>query len=105
MKASYRVSRLLKRFVPDGFGDTFLDPDLSSAGKTESENHFKENKRAALLKSDPFAADHQAPEKQQYVTYQKEIQAGRLAGVEKQPQSPGKILKLPLDLPFQENEE
>ncbi|NQU65724.1 MAG: hypothetical protein HQ517_15795 [SAR324 cluster bacterium] len=98
MKRSYRIGRLLKRFIHDGFGDTFMDPELSDPGKQQAVDFYKKHKRLPLLnpKAPPMEV-YPTSEKQKYLRYQKEIQAGRLSQNRNQPESPGKVLKLPLD--------
>ncbi len=98
MKGSYRIGRLLKRLINNSFGDTFQEPDISPPSKQHSAEFYKEHKQAPTLKpEDPLSGPDPSQEKQQYLKYQKEVQAGRLSQNQHQPQSPGKILKLPLD--------
>ncbi len=98
VKRSYRIGRFLKRFIPDGFGDTYLNPEISDSSKQRSAEFYREHKRAPKLNpKDPHMEADPTSEKQKYLHYQKEIQAGRLSRHQNQPESPGKVLKLPLD--------
>ncbi len=98
MKGSYRISRLLKRIIRNGFGDTFQDPDISDSGKQQSSNYYSTNSRAPILKgNDPLSDADPTSEKQQYLTYQKEIRAGKVSIDGQYPKSPGRVLKLPIN--------
>ncbi|MBU2647463.1 hypothetical protein KKI24_22340 [bacterium] len=98
MKGSYRISRLLKRFIRHGFGDTFMDPDISDSARQNAEAFYaKQNPLPLLRSSAPLSGGDHSPEKQAYLDYQREIQAGSVSGNPDLPQSPGKVLKLPLN--------
>ena len=98
VKGSYRISRLLKRIIQNGFGDTFQNPDISDQGKQQSGNFYSDKRKAPTIKSeDPLSDRNPSSVKQQYLTYQKEVRAGKVSQDSESPQSPGKILKLPLD--------
>ncbi|MBT4267275.1 MAG: hypothetical protein HOK67_33735 [Deltaproteobacteria bacterium] len=89
---------MLRRLINNGFGDTFQEPEISTPSKQHSVEFYKEHKQAPTLKpKDPLSEPEPSSAKQQYLNYQKEVQAGRLSQNRHQPQSPGKILKLPLD--------
>jgi hypothetical protein len=89
---------MLKRLINNSFGDTFQEPEISTPSKHHSAEFYKEHKQAPTLRpQDPLSGPDPAAEKQQYLNYQKEVQAGRLSKSGHRPQSPGKILKLPLD--------
>ncbi|MFH2131707.1 MAG: hypothetical protein ABIK68_15140 [bacterium] len=97
MKGSYRISRLLKRFIRHGFGDTFMDPDISDSARQNADAfHAKQNPLPILRSPVPLSGGDLSPEKQAYLDYQREIQAGRVSGNPDLPQNPGNVLKLPL---------
>jgi hypothetical protein len=98
VKGSYRIGKLLKRFIRGSFDDNFLDPEISDPGRQQSKEFYSKNSQVPRIKPDtPLTGKTASAAHQQYLAYQKEVQAGKLVRDKNLPQSPGKVLKLPLD--------
>lgn len=98
MKGSYRIGKLLKRFIRGSFDDNFLDPEISDPGKQQSDEFYSTHSKVPrILPDTPLTGKTSSVAHQQYLAYQKEIQAGKLVKDKNLPKSPGKVLKLPLD--------
>jgi len=98
VKGSYRIGRFLKRFIPKGFEDTFQSPALSAQARNQATDHYAENRQAPVLKSpDPLNDPDPESERQRFLTYQKNLAAGKTVPGSQTPENPGRILKLPRD--------
>ena len=101
MKANtYRISRILKRLLGYGFGDSFLKSDVSSEGMRQAKEYTLDNGPIPLLHpSGERKNDRPVPNDD--LQYQKELQAQKHLDSSQEPQTPGKILRLPLQKFFE----
>ncbi|MCP4751285.1 MAG: hypothetical protein GY866_10350 [Proteobacteria bacterium] len=98
VKNSYRLGKVLKKLLGFGLGDSFQEAEISEEGKTEARKYYSDRSPVRHLKSLEQPTDSQMKAKQEkYIQYQKELKASRHLQTDYRPQSPDRILKLPID--------
>lgn len=91
---SYRVSRILKRLLGFGFADSFQKGNVSPDGMQQAKDYSSSHGPISLLHPNGETPEGDATSNE-YIQYQKELQAKRLIDTPHQPKAPGKILRLP----------
>jgi hypothetical protein len=95
VKGTYPIGAMLRKLFRIGFGDTFQEPEISADARRRSQEHYREQSPAAPLKITPAEPDPDS-DRDRYLKYQRELQAGNLMPGKVRPRRPGSIIKLPL---------
>jgi hypothetical protein len=101
---TYRISRILRRFLGFGFADSFQEGDVSSEALRQAKEYSSDHGPISLLHPNGEAGDNDE-EPNEFIHYQKELQAKRHLNSPHQPKTPGKILRLPPQRYFESDSE